>query len=99
MDKTHRIPKPDDDDKINEGIDLFYKLMNKNKQIESSLWVIVCVFVLCNVYSNCGFTYHEFLAEISKAFEHYRQIFDRNKEDIHNKKQESDQSFDVGYDG
>ncbi len=76
MNKEPRPPKHDDNNRIQEGIELYYEMMAKNPQIEVSLWASVTIFVLVNGYKQCDYSYEEFRSEIDIAFDHYKFLFD-----------------------
>lgn len=76
MEREPRPRKESDNDRIDEGIDLFYKMVDDNHQIEPTLWASVTAFILVNGYKNCGYTYEEFRQENDKTFEHYKTMFD-----------------------
>lgn len=76
MEREPRPRKESDNDRVDEGIDIYYKMIDDNPQIEPTIWATITVYVLANGYKNCDYTYEEFRQEIDKAFEHYKKLFE-----------------------
>lgn len=72
----NRIPKEDDQEKVDVAIALLVDLSNRYPQIDTTLWVSACYTLVANAFKENDCTYEDFVSEGINAITHYRRLWD-----------------------
>lgn len=76
MSLERRPPKPSDQEKVSEAIELIYELIALNQQIEPSFWCGAIVSVLIMGYKNAGYSLEKIKNEINEIIDHYEELWE-----------------------
>jgi hypothetical protein len=73
MPKRKRIPLESDIDNVERGYEILLDFIENNKEIETTLWCTIFWIAITKGYRNSGFSYEEFLDEITIASSHFKK--------------------------
>lgn len=76
--KKFRPPLPDDQEKVEKAYQLIMDVMDKNKEIEPTLWCGAVWSVLVNGYQQDEFSYEDFRKEAAKVVKHYEHWWEND---------------------
>jgi hypothetical protein len=71
-----RDPNPDDQERINYAVDLMYDFIEKNEQVEPSIWISCIIYIFVNSHKRSDVTYEEFKIEMGKMVKHFEGKWD-----------------------
>lgn len=69
----YRKPKKTDQNHTEKGYKLLQKLVKDHPEIETSLWVGVCMSAVAHSFMESGFSHERFKKEMENCIEHYEK--------------------------
>lgn len=72
MSRQERVRRDDDSENIRKAYDLLFNFIQKNQQIEGSIWMSAIWNFLMGMYLNSGFSHDEVVEDVERMILYYK---------------------------